>query len=160
MWSGHQWALGREQGEFSLNRFSKSVFNSFLPPSDFGSSRFAPGLQPDGTEVVDMRRLDDVFDTVTQHIAEPRVFLKVDTQGFDMEVLAGTETRMKAILGLQLEVPFLAVYEGVPSFARVLTDVDTAGFDLTGVFPVTRDAGLRIIEADCLFVARRALTAD
>jgi FkbM family methyltransferase len=155
MWSGHRLALGREQGEVSLNCFSKSVFNSFLSPSEFGLSRFARELQPGGTEVVDVRRLDDVFERVTRHIAEPRVFMKVDTQGSDMDVLAGAGARMREILGLQMEVPFHAVYEGLPSFMDVLAAIDAAGFDLAGVFPVTRDTDrMRIIEADCLFVTR------
>lgn len=156
-WSGHRWALGREQGEFSLNRFSSSDFNSLLSPSEFGSSRHQQLLQPNGTEVVDVRRLDDVFDSVTRHIADPRVFMKIDTQGSDIDVLAGARARLGAILGLQIEVSFHAVYEGLPSFMDVFRDVDAAGFDLAGVFPVTRETDrMRIIEADCLFVARSA----
>jgi FkbM family methyltransferase len=155
MWSGHPWALGREQGTFSLNRFSESVFDSFLSPSEFALSQFPRALQLEGTEIVGMHRLDDVFDAVTRHIAQPRVFMKVDTQGFDMDVLAGAGARIGEIRGLQMEASLHAVYEGVPSFIEMLSDVTAAGYDLAGVFPVTKDTDrMRIIEADCLFVTR------
>jgi FkbM family methyltransferase len=155
MWSGHRCGLGRQQASLSLNRFSGSDFNSVLSPSEFALSRFPRALQPEGTEVVDVRRLDDVFDSVIRHVVEPRVFMKVDTQGLDLDVLAGAGARTTGILGLQMEASFHAVYEGVPSVIDMLNDVNAAGYDLAGVFPVTKHTDrMRIIEADCLFVAR------
>lgn len=38
---------------------------------------------------VEVRRLADVFDEVTAHVPDPEVLLKVDTQGYDLEVIEG-----------------------------------------------------------------------
>ena len=51
-----------------------------------GSPRFASSPT---SERVEVRRLDDVFDDAVRPLADPVTFLKLDTQGSDLEVLYG-----------------------------------------------------------------------
>jgi hypothetical protein len=40
----------------------------------------------------------------------------------------------------------------MPSYHEALAELERLGFAVTGMFPVTRDAGLRVIEFDCVMV--------
>jgi FkbM family methyltransferase len=147
-WSGHNIALGREDGHLELNIYEGSVFNSFLNPQ--GPSRFEQ-QRVVGTEKVSVRRLESVLDEILADRPARRIFLKMDTQGYDLVVLRSAGRRLPAIRALQTELAARRTYAGMPSLLEALTELDLLGFDLTGIFPVTREMDhLRIIELDCV----------
>jgi FkbM family methyltransferase len=150
-WRGYRCALGREHRSARLNVFGKSRLNSLLAPSSYGIGLFPALADARATEVVEVRRLADVFDEVTAAVVAPRVLLKVDTQGFDIQVLHGAVDVLERIAAVQVEVPLKPIYEGMPSFATMLEWLGDFGFELTGVFPVSRDRDhLRLVELDCV----------
>lgn len=88
---------------------------------------------------------------VGAHVPDPKVLLKVDTQGYDLEVVEGAAEVLWRVAALQLELPVKHVYDGVPGLAVTLERLDQLGFEVTGMFPVTRDRDqLRVIEFDCV----------
>ena len=104
---------------------------------------------------VEVHRLADVFDEVTAHVPDPRVLVKVDTQGYDLEVVEGAAEVLCRVAALQLELPVKHVYDGMPRLAVTLDRLDELGFEVTGMFPVTRDRDLlRVIEFDCVLRGR------
>lgn len=80
------------------------------------------------------------------------LFLKTDTQGFDMNVLRGLGARLEAVRGIQIEAGFKPIYEGMPRYGEVLNFLEQAGFALYGAYPVSRDPTHAIIEADFVFI--------
>lgn len=150
-WHGHQWALGSEPGELVLHRYREESMNSFLLPSDVGAERFRTlRADPIGEERVEVQRLDDIWDEV---VPSGRVFMKVDTQGFDLEVLKGAESSLERVDAILTEVPFNQIYEGMHSARTIFEFMDDHGFELTGLYPVKRTLDkARLIEADCMFV--------
>lgn len=86
-----------------------------------------------------------------------RVLLKLDTQGYDLEVLRGGESYLKQVQIVVTEVSMLPLYEGTARFEDMLAYLKSYGFELTGLFPVNRDADFRIIEADCVFAKLSSL---
>ena len=155
-WRGFCCALGREPGTAELNLFTPdSSLNSLLGPSAFGSDRFAAlRLQP-RKEQVEVRRLDDVFDEAVRPLVHPVTFLKLDTQGFDLEVLHGASGVLDRVAALVTELPVVPIYEGMPSLVDGLGHLQDLGFEITGMFPVTRDRdGLGAVEFDCVLRAR------
>src|SRR5262249_56718611 len=44
------------------------------------------------------------------------------------------------------------IYEEVPTFPETVQYLNGLGLRLTGIFPVSRDSLLRLIEVDCVFV--------
>ena len=152
-WSGHQVAVGSAAGTLPLNTYSADVFNSFLRPSRFGASRFRP-LAGDVLETIDVPvvRLDDVWDI---HVPAGRTLLKIDTQGFDLEVLRGAVACLSSIDAVLTEMPVNAIYEGAPAMSETFAFMERAGFELSGLFPVARDAqGLRLVEVNGVFFRR------
>ena len=150
-WSGHQIALGAATQTMALNVYRADVFNSFLTPSEFGKDRFATLDNGIVTAIeVPVRRLDEVWD---DHVASSGALLKVDTQGFDLEVLRGAAGRLDRIDVVMTELAVNAIYEGAPTPSEVFSFMENAGFELFGLFPLSRDRSrVRLVEADCVFL--------
>jgi hypothetical protein len=56
---------------------------------------------------------------------------------------------------MQSEVSMMPLYEGMPTFAESIETFSSLGFDVTGLFPVSRDERLRVIEFDCTLISTR-----
>jgi hypothetical protein len=85
---------------------------------------------------------------------DARALLKIDTQGFDVDVIeGGRRTLADHVVALQVEVPIRNLYEGAPSLPEMVELVHDLGFEVTWVSPVARRPDLRLDECD--FVARR-----
>ena len=84
-------------------------------------------------------------------------YLKIDTQGFDLQVIEGARQSLSLVAAVQTEVSVRPIYQGMPGFIEVYSALDAMGFDLTGLYPVTRDSFLRLVELDCVMVNRRAI---
>ncbi len=80
-----------------------------------------------------------------------RLYIKVDAQGTDLEVLKGAPRLVSHCLALQTELEFMSVYEGSSSYLETLRYLNDRKFSLTGAFPIWTDAAMRIGEADAVF---------
>lgn len=157
-WRVFPYALGSTDVYKTINITLNTVFSSFLVPDEESQTRF-PGNSVARTQDVEMRRLDTVFDACTKGIPSPRIYLKLDTQGFDVEVARGAETTLSEILALQTEVTFRPIYSGMAGFAESIHYFQTRGFQVVDFTPVTRDTDdLCAVEMDCLMV--RKLRSD
>jgi len=148
-WRAHQVALGAEDGFKEINVLSGSTFSSFLKPSAYGSGRFASKMRVERTEMVPVKRLDHLFDDCVSGLAEPRVLLKMDTQGYDLVVLEGAGSRLQDILALQTELSVQPLYDGMSTdFTAALAALRKRGFELSGLYPISWDPrdGLRVVE--------------
>ena len=84
------------------------------------------------------------------------IFLKLDTQGFDLNVLDGVGAHAGRILALQSEIAVKPIYDGMTGYMHAIAAMNGRGFELTGLFPVLRDRQLRIVEFDCVMVRSHA----
>jgi hypothetical protein len=55
-----------------------------------------------------------------------RVFLKTDTQGYDLKVLAGARRTLDRTIGIQIELSVVAIYEGMPSYVEAIAMLATS----------------------------------
>ncbi|MBN2474317.1 MAG: FkbM family methyltransferase [Pirellulales bacterium] len=144
LWQGYNCALGAEDTRMDLNVAELSNCSSFLRPKGFDVKE---------TIEVEVRRLDGVFGSLVASIPEPRVFLKLDTQGYDLEVLKGAQGCLDRILGLQSEISVEALYEGMPDYLDSLAQYNAQGFTLANLCTAARNNRTkRVIEYDCLMV--------
>ncbi len=157
-WRGIKMALGSEPGQSELSIIGEgnfSHFSSFHDPNDFGKDRFGSTFSKMGTEKVDVQRLDLLLDEIIVGIEEPRVLLKIDTQGHDLAVIQGAGDRIKEIAAVLLEAPTLPIYDDIPTMDVLLVEMRNRGFDPCNIFPIMRTSDwLRMIEFDCTFVNR------
>lgn len=151
-WMVHRMALGSEEAERSINVTNFSVFSSFLEPNDYARDEFGSASQVQRTETVKIRRLDAVWNDVVGADGANRVYLKMDTQGWDLEVLRGAQGCLPSVLALQSEVSVQPIYSGIPTMSESLAEIESCGFCLSGMFPVNVDSSLRVVEFDCVAV--------
>ena len=121
-------ALGETAGEATLHLSNRSDMNSLKPMAAVTHEAFPKALAT-GTDMVTVARLDAVFDDLVGKAAR-RVFVKIDTQGFEAEILRGATAALDRIAGFQLELSLLPLYEGEATYLAVLNQLDALGFEL------------------------------
>ena len=156
LWSLHRVALGDADTTASINILSERTLSSLLAPNDeslrqMGYEKYLRETRLERTEEVRVRRLDSIHRDVIPDAAS-RVFLKSDTQGYDMAVIRGASGCLDRILDLQIELPVREVYTGSPEYLHALADLTDLGYAITAFFPVQRDSTLRVINVDCIMI--------
>jgi FkbM family methyltransferase len=161
LWETYHLALGAKNGTMGIKVYHDTQLSSFLTPNGYCASHMGTieGVNYDnpmdlvaGIEQVQVRTLDAMFDEFVAGIPEPHVFLKLDTQGYDLEVLRHSSDHFDRIHGLQSEVSVKPIYEAMPSYREAIPAMLEMGFEMTGFFPVNRDANFRLIEIDCVMI--------
>ncbi len=149
-WLARQCALGAMPGEMLINVAANSVSSS-LKPMLATHMEAAPQSAYTRTEKVAVNTLDALAPTL---IAEQdRVLLKIDTQGYEAEVLAGATQTLPAIHALQLEMSLVPLYEGQMLFDEMNAKVLAMGFTLWGLDAgFTHPATGRMLQLDGLYV--------
>lgn len=149
-WIVYDCALASSPGTASFNVMAKPVFSSFLTPDDAHTAAFRDKNSISRTIEVPIRTLDGVV----AELASPprRAYLKLDTQGSDLEVLRGASSTLPRVVGLQSELSFVPIYREMPDWNRAATEIIAHGFSPSGFFSVTRDSRLLLIEVDGVFV--------
>lgn len=155
-WLVYPYALGKEDTSIPMH-VVHGTMSSLLPPSDFGNQRYKR-FEEERLEEVGVRRLDGLLDEILSGLPAPRPYLKLDTQGYDLEAFAGLGARVGEFVGMQSEVALVRIYEGMPRMPQAVETYESAGFEITGMFPVSREKSTgRVLEYDCVMVRPDAL---
>ena len=150
-WRVNNFALGANAGESAIHVTRATILSSFRQPNAFSMDKYSWGMPIVRDETVKIRTLDDVFEECLAGLKSPQVFLKMDTQGFDLQVFVGATRSLPRVLGLQSEISIQPIYEGVPDYLEALSTYTKAGFVISGLYPVSRDKEtLALIELDCV----------
>jgi FkbM family methyltransferase len=142
-WRVFDYALGSETGMADFNVIEEGgghFYSSFLKPA---------AAPPVSTVLrIAVRRLDSIWREIIR--LEDRVFLKTDTQGFDMRVLQGTGEYLKNVLGVMAEANVERLYEGAPHYLETLAFLEAQGFSLMDLRVIDRTAQGSVLEYDCI----------
>jgi len=142
-------AIGVENGDININVAQNSVSSSILDMLP-EHRQFAPESAYVAVESVPIRRLDDI---VPQYLLpDSKIFLKIDTQGFEDFVLQGAEGILDRVVGIQLELSLIPLYEGQQMCDEMILRMKQSGFDLWGISTafVDMDSG-RTLQVDATF---------
>ncbi|OBH66138.1 FkbM family methyltransferase [Mycobacterium colombiense] len=152
LWECRRHALGDVDGTVSVNIAGNAAQSSSVLPMLKSHQDAFPPANYVGVEDVAVYRLD----SVAPQILRPTdvTFLKIDVQGFEKQVLAGSaSTLADSCVGMQLELSFLPLYEGSMLIPEALEWAYSMGFRLTGLLPCfvdPRDG--RMLQADGVFL--------
>jgi FkbM family methyltransferase len=152
-WKVFPCALGAEPSTLELNVSDSTDFSSFLKLSGNTLMLF-PGASSQRSVRVMVQTLSDF---ISSHTPDAPYFLKLDTQGFDMEVINGGLSVMQDCAAVLCEVSVIPLYVGQPDWREMITKLNDMGFDLVGLYPVNRTSNMQVIEFDCLMVNKRFL---
>lgn len=146
-WEVHRCALGAASGTATLQVSRLSVFSSMLDLA--GSARLHDDrMAVDHVEEVPVRTLDEVAARLTG-----RMLVKIDTQGYEKQVLDGGRQTLPKLEGIMLELPVIRVYKGAWRFHEAVQHMFELGFVPAQIQPVGyhgRD-NVSAVEFDCLF---------
>ena len=160
-WQVEPCALGRVAGTATFNVMANSVFSSFLTPDHSRLSRFRTGNRVEQTIEVEVATLDSMFPRIAERTGCTAPYLKMDTQGFDLDVAAGGQSVIREFRGLQSEASVTPIYEGMPNFAQSIETFREMGFDLSAMFHLNPTGHFpRMIEFDCHMINRAYLPPD
>lgn len=152
-WQVNRFALGEEAASQTIHVSNRTAFSSLLMPNDFCARRFGDEAAPMREERIEVRRLDRFLEENVPDIGKRRVFLKMDTQGYDAKVFSGIGRFVSQVVAMHSELSLIPLYEGMTHWLESIAVYGSAGFSVAGTFPVSRDSGA-VIEYDCLFVRR------
>jgi methyltransferase, FkbM family len=149
-WSTVRCALGQSEGVLTLNISGHSASSSLLGMLPLHEDA-APGTRYVGKEVVTVRRLDSLL---AEHLPiNSRPYLKIDVQGYEMEVLRGAGARLEEFVAIQLELSLVRLYADAPLAQEVDRFVSDAGYQLAGVEPGFADpVSGRLLQMDGIYV--------
>lgn len=117
-WETRQLALGATDGTIAINVAGNKGASSSVLPMLQRHRDASP--QSDYVDVIEgpMRRLDSIWSEVVPPGSTP--FLKLDVQGFEGAVLDGGASSLEVVIGIQLEVSLVPLYEGAMSLRESL----------------------------------------
>jgi hypothetical protein len=143
--------LGDCEGQLEISIKAKDVYSSFKPNSDFTNERFG-GAKEAGREVVQVKRLD-AFIAENPSAITPKTYLKIDTQGYEQEVVEGAGSELARFLAVQMELALRPLYEGQLPFVDMVKWMQDRGFEIA----MAKENGFdhdecRLLELDVAFV--------
>lgn len=151
-WIVKKLALGEYDGESTILVTEGTGLDSFLTPSEYGRSALGTAMQVKRKEVVQVAKLDSIYAECIDGIDDPKVYLKLDTQGWDTNVLKGAMECIGKIPAMQSEVSVKPLYDGMSGWTEALSHMQELGFEMSGIFPVLQDPEFRAIELDVVMV--------
>lgn len=150
-WEVHNVALGAADTQLSLHVSKNRVSSSFLPICET-STAVEPDSAYESQRIVPVRSLDSILPELTAIRAHSRVMLKLDTQGFESQVLAGATESLRSFSLIQMEMSLVTLYEGEVLFLDMCTAMHEQGFELLALDPGFHDAASgRLLQVDGLF---------
>ena len=139
-------ALGAAEGEIEINIAANSYSSSILPMLHTHLSA-APASRYLHKENVPLHRLDDVLVPSARNI-----FLKLDVQGYEPQVLAGAPQLLAHTSAVQLEMSLLPLYEGEVLMPEICAQMTADNFDLWDLEPSFRAPTTgRLLQIDAIF---------
>jgi FkbM family methyltransferase len=144
-------AIGAAAGELNINISANSISSSLLAMLESHTLASETISSYIGQEKVAVQRLSVAAAPFLTK--SPRLFIKIDTQGYEHLVLDGASELLPSTIGLKIELSFENLYEGQKQAAEMLSKIDALGFflyDLTLGFRDRRTG--RLLQADGVFI--------
>jgi FkbM family methyltransferase len=141
-------AVGSKTGQALLHHAQRNTASSLYPLNqNIRDSIFSTMLEETGKMPVSVTTLDDVLSDY-RSIG----ILKLDVQGFELEVLKGAVACLKNTTIIVLEVNNHDGYIGAPKYYVLDEFLRNAHFTLFDIFPSTKDTNGQLKEWDIIYV--------
>jgi FkbM family methyltransferase len=155
-WKVRPVGLAAEAGLAELHLHTGSEFDSLHATLSVTAQPDAvanyPRLAEVGAATVTLSTLAIEYDGAVAGLNEPRILLKSDTQGHDLDVLAGAPG-LPHLVAVFVELSAQHIYEGQPGMAKIMGLLQDEGFAPVAFQPITHALdNLRFIEFDGLFM--------
>lgn len=152
LWIVEECALSTANGEQTFNIMSNEQFSSFKEPCHDVIQLFKNMNIIKSEMMVKTETLDSAFTRHQKKFNFLTPFLKMDTQGYDVEIVKNGKKVIKEFIGLQSELSIKKLYENSVNFKEAITLYEDCGFSLSSFIPNNPGFFPQLIEIDCLMV--------
>lgn len=130
-------AIGSKKEEIEINISANSVSSTLLNMLD-SHYEGAPDSKIIGKEKVQVYPLDEIGEEYSR--SAKNIFLKIDVQGFEQEVLKGAQSIINKAKGMEMEISLVPLYENQNwLLPQVLEYMEQKGFQLNSIVPAFTD---------------------
>jgi FkbM family methyltransferase len=132
LWSSYNYALGEKNGEKNINISINYDSSSLLKISDL-HTQTEKRSKVFKKEEIEVNTLDTVFPKIYNE--EKNIYLKMDTQGYEKQILDGASKTLSKFKGIQLELSLTELYEGSHNYKVITEYLENKGFNLYSLEP-------------------------
>jgi len=152
LWETRHIALGAQDGSTQIGVSENLVSSSIRAATPELIAIYEP-IRYTRHEEIPLARLDNLYDIIVR--PEDVVYLKIDTQGFERDVIAGAQTVLPRINAVRMEVSVGEVYEGEMTIPEAITLMEGHGFTLIEIWPAWRHPeSHEVLQFDLMFRRR------
>ena len=155
-WSVHeQAAIGDHNGFIDINISKNSVSSSILPMLSSHSDAEVNSVYI-GSERTPIITLDSVADAYLNDSSN--CFIKIDTQGYESQVLDGAINTLKKAKGILCELSLVPLYEGQHLWKEIIERFEKEGFVLWSLHKAFTDKrNGRTLQMDAVFLRENVI---
>lgn len=153
-WKTWNLAIGDFDGYTEINISEFSQVSSILSATGLARTEYWKGTHKQKVKVC---QLDSLIDEL--NIDNHRVFLKIDTQGFEDKVLKGSHDLLnRNVVLLEIELSMRQFYSEEKLFPEMYMYIQNLGFELVSMSPVHVDSTRGyVLQYDCIFMKKGIL---
>jgi FkbM family methyltransferase len=142
-------ALGAQQGSFEFHRSAWAPASSFREMNKLHKLNY-PHSAGSKTVKVNLETLDKIFSNID---LKKNVFIKMDVQGFEDEVIKGGYDVINRAQILVIECSLQQTYVDEPMFDGIYQLLHPMGFEYRGALKQSiRNDDQSFLQADCIFI--------
>ena len=136
-----------------LNISGNSVSSSFRPMNRLHITK-EPSSKYIDSEQVKIIKLDDIFKKFYKK--SKNIMLKIDTQGYEFEVIKGSVNSLKFIKCIQVELSFVELYKNQAHWLKTIKYLEKNHFQVVKVIEGFKDKkNQHILQADFFFINKK-----
>lgn len=128
----------------------RSTFSSLHAPDHSATAFFNEMNSVDRQVSIVTQTISDLFPELQAEFGFSRPFLKMDTQGHDLDVARGAGDYIRRFTGLQSELGFTTLYKDAPEALEALNYYRSLGFKLSSLVPNNAGHFPDLHEIDCI----------
>lgn len=152
-WTVNNYAIGDKNAKNVINIAGNSTSSSILNilPKHVESD---PKSKYIATQEIEVKTLDSIFSQFTSK--DERVMLKIDTQGYEKNVIDGATESLNLIAIIQLEMSIVPLYENEMLYMEMINYIESKGFQLFSLESghYNRETG-QLLQVDGIFVNKK-----
>ena len=151
-WRVEEVALSSSPGKQLFNVMKANAFSSLSTPDHRDVAIFQDSNVPVRQISVQTDTLSNVYRRLKNDLNFERPFLKLDTQGLDVEIVKSGRDIIRDFVGLQSELSIRRIYEDSVDFREAISLYQELGFEMSALVPNNAGSFPILVEMDCIMV--------
>lgn len=152
LWLVEEMAVSVADGEQTFHVMADSQFSSLSQPRHDEVDLFKNANQVKSTFKVKTETLTSAYNRLSQIHTFQRPFLKMDTQGYDVDIVKNAGPCLANFIGLQSELAMKKLYEHSVDFRAAISVYEQQGFQLSAFIPNNGGNFPWLVEIDCVML--------